>query len=518
MKLKRVYTPDDIKKDYEQQIGFSGQEPFTRGIHPTMYRSRLWTMRQYTGYGSADETNKRFHYLLSEGQTGLSIAFDLPTQTGYDSDDSRVEGEVGKVGVPISTIDDMARLFQGITLEKVRTSMTINATASIILSMYLTVAEAQNANFRYLNGTVQNDILKEYIARGTYIYPPEPSMRIAIDLIEYCSSVVPKWYPISISGYHIREAGSTAVQELAFTFGDAIAYLEYCKVRKLNLENVCSRLSFFFNSHIDFLEEIAKYRAARRVYAKLIKDRFEISNPRAQQLRFHTQTSGCSLTAQEPENNIIRTTLEALAAILGGTQSLHTNSMDEALALPTEKAVKIALRTQQIIAYESGVANTVDPVGGAYAIEYLTDTIEEQVWNYLEKIESFGGMIKAIEKGYIQTEIANSAYQYQKELENNHRFVIGLNKFASKEKPHIERFIIDKESINTQIARTDHFKKNRDLVKVSKALDTLRKNAEKDVNLIPFIRDAVKSRATLGEIANILREVFGEFKPLFRTI
>ena len=513
MNTKNVYTPDDIKKEYEQHIGFPGQEPFTRGIHPMMYRSRLWTMRQYSGYGSAEETNKRFHYLLSEGQTGLSIAFDLPTQIGYDSDDSLVEGEVGKVGVPISTVDDMARLFSGITLEKVSTSMTINATASIILSMYLTVAEAQNANFSRLHGTVQNDILKEYIARGTYIYPPEPSMKLAIDLIEYCNSVVPKWYPISISGYHIREAGSTAVQELAFTFGNAIAYLDYCKLRKLNLENICSRLSFFFNAHINFFEEIAKFRAARRVYAKLIKDRFEISNLRAQQLRFHTQTAGSSLTAQEPENNIIRTTLEALAAVLGGTQSLHTNSMDEALALPTEKAVKIALRTQQIIAYESGVTNTVDPVGGAYYIEYLTDTIEEQVWKYLEKIESLGGMIKAIEKGYIQTEIANSAYQYQKELENNSRFVIGLNKFAGKEKPHIERFIIDKEAINTQIARTRDFKKNRDPGKVSKALDTLRKNAEKDVNLIPFIRDAVKSRATLGEIANILREVFGVFKP-----
>jgi methylmalonyl-CoA mutase N-terminal domain/subunit len=480
-----------------------------------MYRERFWTMRQYSGFGSAEETNKRFKFLLDHGQTGLSLAFDLPTQTGRDSDDLQAEGEIGRTGVAITSIKDMMTCFDGIPLDKVSTSMTINSTASTLLSLYITVAEKQGVSPDQLRGTTQNDILKEYIARNTYIYPPKPSMRLIGDMIEYCSKKVPQWYPISISGYHMREAGCNAVQELAFTFANAIEYINTCTSRAgLKVDDFAPRLSFFFCCTMEFCEEIAKFRAARRIYAKIMKDRFHATSSKSQHLRFHVQTSGESLTAQQVDNNIVRVTTEALAAVLGGCQSLHTNSRDEALALPTEESVKIALRTQQIIANETGVSKTVDPMAGSYYIEYLTAKIEEEVNQYLKKIESMGGALVAVEKGFFQEEIRNNAYQLKKEIDENSRIIVGVNKYQEEHgiEPKINR--IDPLLEQKQLAKIKEFKSNRDKSKVDQALSQLQKAAEKDDdNLMPYIINAVKSYSTLGEISSTLRTVFGRYEP-----
>ncbi|MEM0215428.1 MAG: methylmalonyl-CoA mutase family protein [Archaeoglobaceae archaeon] len=510
--VDRLYTPEDVAVEYESKIGYPGVYPFTRGIYPTMYRGRLWTMRQYAGYGTAEETNKRYKFLISQGQTGLSVAFDLPTQIGYDSDHPMALGEVGKVGVAISTLEDMATLFDGIPLAKVSTSMTINSTCAQILAMYTTVAESQGANRAELRGTVQNDMLKEYIARGTYIYPPEPSLRLATDIIVFCAKEMPNWNSISVSGYHMEEAGATAVQEVAFTLADGITYVEKVLERGIDVDDFAPQISFFFSAGNNLLEEVAKFRAARRLWARIMKDRFNAKKPQSMMLRFHVQTAGCTLTAQQPENNIIRVTLQALAAVLGGCQSLHTNSFDEALCLPTEKAVRIALRTQQIIAEESGVADVVDPLGGSYYVEWLTDKIEEEAMKYIEKIDEMGGMIKAIETGYVQREIQRSAYEKQKAIESGELTVVGVNKYKIDEEIHIELLRVPKEIVEKQIARVRRFKENRDRSKVEEALQRLEKAAETDENLMPFIFDCVKSKATLGEIANSLRRVFGEFR------
>ncbi|MEN2996174.1 MAG: methylmalonyl-CoA mutase family protein [Acetomicrobium sp.] len=512
--VERLYTPENIKDlDYED-LGFPGDYPYTRGVQPTMYRGRFWTMRQYAGYASAEESNERYKYLLQQGQTGLSVAFDLPTQIGYDSDHPMAQGEVGKVGVAIDSLKDMEILFDGIPLDKVSTSMTINAPASILLAMYIAVGEKQNVPADKLSGTIQNDILKEYIARGTYIFPPKPSMRLITDIFEFCSKHVPKWNTISISGYHIREAGSTAVQEVAFTLADGIAYVEAAVKKGLDPNVFGRRLSFFFNSHNDFLEEIAKFRAARRLWAKIMRERFGVTNADAQKLRFHTQTAGCTLTAQQPENNIIRVTIQALAAVLGGTQSLHTNSFDEALALPTEESVRIALRTQQIIAYESGVTSTVDPLAGSYYLEWLTNEIERRAQEYIDKIDEMGGMLVAIEKGYVQQQIQDSAYAYQRAIEKGEQIVVGVNKFQIEEKGTSRKILrVDPSMAEKQIARLKALKESRDNVKVKEALEEIR-NAAKDesANLMPKILEAVKVYATLGEICDILREEFGEYR------
>jgi len=512
--VERLYTPENIKDlDYTEDLGFPGDYPYTRGVQPTMYRGRFWTMRQYAGYASAEESNERYKYLLQQGQTGLSVAFDLPTQIGYDSDHPMAQGEVGKVGVAIDSLEDMEILFDGIPLDKVSTSMTINAPASILLAMYIAVGEKQNVPADKLSGTIQNDILKEYIARGTYIFPPKPSMRLITDIFEFCSKHVPKWNTISISGYHIREAGSTAVQEVAFTLADGIAYVEAAVKKGLDPDVFGRRLSFFFNSHNDFLEEIAKFRAARRLWAKIMKERFGVTNPNAQKLRFHTQTAGCTLTAQQPENNIIRVTIQALAAVLGGTQSLHTNSFDEALALPTEESVRIALRTQQIIAYESGVTNTVDPLAGSYYLEWLTNEIERRAQEYIDKIDEMGGMLVAIEKGYVQQQIQDSAYAYQRAIEKGEQIVVGVNKFQIEEKGTSRKILrVDPSMAEKQIARLKALKESRDNVKVKEALEEIRKAAkDESVNLMPKILEAVKVYATLGEICDVLREEFGEY-------
>ena len=512
--IKRIYTPLDVKdSDYLRDLGFPGEYPFTRGVYPTMYRARLWTMRQYAGFGTAEQTNKRFKYLLEHGQTGLSVAFDFPTQLGYDCDHPLAKGEVGKAGVSVSTLRDMEIIFDGIPLDKVTTSMTINAPATILLAMYIAVAEKQGVPQEKLGGTVQNDILKEYAARGMYIFPPKPSMKLVTDIFEYCSKHVPRWNTISISGYHIREAGATAVQEVAFTLANAIAYVQAAIDRGLDLDKFASRLSFFFASHNNFFEEIAKFRAARRLWAKIMRERFGAKNPAAWRLRFHTQTSGCTLTAQQPLNNIVRVTLQALAAVLGGTQSLHTNSFDEALALPSELAVRVALRTQQIIAYESGVADVIDPLGGSYYVEWLTDKIEEEAMRYIEKIDSMGGAVEAIEKGYIQREIVESAYRYQREIETKQRIIVGVNEFVTEERVPIEILKIDPKIEETLIERLRMIKKQRDNAKVREVLEDLRKAAEKDENLMPVILKAVKAYATVGEICNVLREVYGEYRP-----
>lgn len=513
--VERLYTPENIKDlDYTEDLGFPGDYPYTRGVQPTMYRGRFWTMRQYAGYASAEESNERYKYLLQQGQTGLSVAFDLPTQIGYDSDHPMAQGEVGKVGVAIDSLEDMEILFDGIPLDKVSTSMTINAPASILLAMYIAVGEKQNVPADKLSGTIQNDILKEYIARGTYIFPPKPSMRLITDIFEFCSKHVPKWNTISISGYHIREAGSTAVQEVAFTLADGIAYVEAAVKKGLDPNVFGRRLSFFFNSHNDFLEEIAKFRAARRLWAKIMRERFGVTNPDAQKLRFHTQTAGCTLTAQQPENNIIRVTIQALAAVLGGTQSLHTNSFDEALALPTEESVRIALRTQQIIAYESGVTSTVDPLAGSYYLEWLTNEIERRAQEYIDKIDEMGGMLVAIEKGYVQQQIQDSAYAYQRAIEKGEQIVVGVNKFQIEEKGTSRKILrVDPSMAEKQIARLKALKKSRDNVKVKEALEEIRKAAkDESVNLMPKILEAVKVYATLGEICDILREEFGEYR------
>jgi methylmalonyl-CoA mutase, N-terminal domain len=508
--VKRAYTKKDIKRDTRDE---PGKFPYTRGLYPNMYRERLWTMRQYSGFGSAEETNKRFKFLLDHGQTGLSLAFDLPTQTGRDSDDPQSEGEVGRTGVAISSIKDMMTCFEGIPLDKVSTSMTINSTASTLLSLYITVAESQGVTPDKLRGTTQNDILKEYIARNTYIYPPKPSMRIIADMIEYCSKKVPQWYPISISGYHMREAGCNAVQELAFTFANAIEYVETCTARGLKVDEFAPRLSFFFCCTMEFFEEIAKFRAARRIYAKIMKERFHARDQKSMHLRFHVQTSGESLTAQQVDNNIVRVTTEALAAVLGGCQSLHTNSRDEALALPTEDSVKIALRTQQIIAGETGVTKTVDPLAGSHYIEYLTSKIEDEVYKYLKRIDRMGGAMAAVEKGFFQEEIRNNAYLLKKEIDENKRVIVGVNKYqdAHDVEPKLNR--IDLEIEGRQAAKLKDLKSSRDKSKADHALAQLQAAAEKDENLMPLIINAVKNYSTLGEISATLRTVFGRYEP-----
>ena len=512
--IRRLYGPDDIESvDYLKDIGFPGEYPFTRGVQPTMYRGRFWTMRQYAGFASAEESNERYRYLLSQGTTGLSVAFDLPTQIGYDSDDPMAQGECGKVGVAIDSLQDMEILFDQIPLDKVSTSMTINAPASVLLAMYICVGEKQGVPMDVLSGTIQNDILKEYIARGTYIFPPKPSMRLITDIFEFCSENVPKWNTISISGYHIREAGSTAAQEVAFTLADGIAYVEAAGKKGLDPNVFGERLSFFFNAHNDFLEEVAKFRAARRMWARIMKDRFGVTNPKAQMLRFHTQTGGSTLTAQQPENNIVRVTIQALAAVLGGTQSLHTNSMDEALALPSEKSVGIALKTQQIIAYESGVTNTVDPLGGSYVVESLTNEIEKKALEYIGQIDDMGGMLTAIEKGYVQKHIQDAAYDYQRSVEAKESIVVGVNKFQVREdNREMNLLTVDASVGERQIAKLHKLKESRDNLAVKNALDDIRRAAADDsTNLMPLIINAVRSYATEGEICGVLRNVFGEY-------
>jgi len=512
-KLKRLYDPLDLEDlDYLKEIGYPGEYPYTRGVQPTMYRGRLWTMRQYAGFGDAEESNKRYKYLLKNGQTGLSIAFDLPTQIGYDSDHSMSHGEVGKVGVAIDSLKDMEILFEGIPLEKVSTSMTINAPAAVLLAMYIAVAEKQGVSAAKLNGTIQNDILKEYIARGTYIFPPLPSMRLITDIFDYCSKELPRWNTISISGYHIREAGSTAIQEIAFTLANGIAYVDAAVKKGLDVDKFAPRLSFFFNAHNDLFEEVAKFRAARKLWAKMMRDHFGAKNPKSIMLRFHTQTAGCTLTAQQPDNNIIRVTLQALAAVLGGTQSLHTNSRDEALSLPSQKAVRIALRTQQVIAHESGVTETVDPLAGSYYIEKMTKEIEDAVMDYINQIEKLGGAPKAIEKGFIQREIQNSAYQYQKDVEDKKRIIVGVNQFQSEEETMKDLLKVNPKIEKQQIKKLEEVKNKRDESKVKKSLNLLKEAANSDKNVMPFILDCVKGYATLGEICDQLREIFGEYK------
>ena len=512
--LGRLYGPDDTESvDYMKDIGFPGEYPFTRGVQPTMYRGRFWTMRQYAGFASAEESNERYRYLLSQGTTGLSVAFDLPTQIGYDSDDPMAQGECGKVGVAIDSLQDMEILFNQIPLDKVSTSMTINAPASVLLAMYICVGEKQGVPMDVLSGTIQNDILKEYIARGTYIFPPKPSMRLITDIFAFCSENVPKWNTISISGYHIREAGSTAAQEVAFTLADGIAYVEAAARKGLDPNVFGERLSFFFNAHNDFLEEVAKFRAARRMWARIMKDRFSVTNPKAQMLRFHTQTGGSTLTAQQPENNIVRVTMQALAAVLGGTQSLHTNSMDEALALPSEKSVGIALKTQQIIAYESGVTNTVDPLAGSYVVESLTNEIEKKAFEYIGQIDDMGGMLTAIEKGYVQKHIQDAAYDYQRSVEAKEAIVVGVNKFQVREdNGEMNLLTVDASVGERQIAKLHKLKESRDNLAVKNALDDIRRAAADDsTNLMPLIINAVRSYATEGEICGVLRNVFGEY-------
>jgi methylmalonyl-CoA mutase, N-terminal domain len=508
IEVKRLYTEADVPEN----PGLPGEYPYTRGIYPSMYRSRLWTMRQYAGFGSAGETNKRFRYLLEQGQTGLSVAFDLPTQIGYDSDDAMSQGEVGKVGVAIDSLKDMERLFAGIPLDQVSTSMTINAPASVLLAMYIAVAEKQGVPSEKLRGTIQNDILKEYIARGTYIFPPKPSMRLITDVFRYCAEHVPKWNTISISGYHIREAGSTAVQEIAFTLSDGIAYVEAALEAGLEVDRFAPRLSFFFNAHNHFFEEIAKFRAARRIWAKIMKERFNASNERSLQLRFHTQTGGSTLTAQQPDNNIVRVTLQALAAVLGGTQSLHTNSRDEALALPTEESARIALRTQQIIAHESGVADTVDPLGGSYYIEALTDQIEKEAWRYIEKIDEMGGAVRAVEEGYMQQEIHRAALAIQREIESGKQVVVGVNRYRLEQETEPQLLRVDPAIAKQQVEQLRELKANRNATEVEEKLKRLKKAAQGTENLMPHILNAVKAYCTIGEICQVLREVFGEYR------
>jgi methylmalonyl-CoA mutase, N-terminal domain len=513
--VQRLYTPLDLQDmDYLSDLGFPGSYPFTRGVQPTMYRGRHWTMRQYAGFASAEESNRRYKFLLEQGQTGLSVAFDLPTQIGYDSDHEMAKGEVGKVGVAIDSLADMETLFSGIPLDQVSTSMTINAPAALLLAMYLAVAEKQRVPFEKLRGTIQNDILKEYSSRGTFIFPPKPSMRIVTDIFAFCADRIPQWNSISISGYHIREAGSTAVQEVAFTLANGIAYVDAALQAGLDVDAFGPRLSFFFNAHVDFFEEVAKFRAARILWAKIMKDRFGAKDPRSLMVRFHTQTAGCTLTARQPVNNIVRVAFQALAAVLGGTQSLHTNSMDEALCLPSEQAVQIALRTQQLIAYETGVADTVDPLGGAYFVEKLTCQICERSEDYIRKIDQMGGAAAAIEQGFIQKEIQDSAYRYQKEIERNERIVVGLNRFQVEEEKPSNLLRVDPGVRIAQVEKLRNLKTERDNAAVGTCLARLKLAAEGRENLMGPILDAVKAYATLGEICDTLREVFGEYRPI----
>jgi methylmalonyl-CoA mutase N-terminal domain/subunit len=511
--IHRLYTPGDLKGwDQEREVGYPGEYPFTRGVQATMYRGRLWTMRQYAGMGDAEESNKRYKYLLANGTTGLSVAFDLPTQIGLDSDNPLATGEVGKVGVAIDSIEDMERLFSGIDLTKISTSMTINATASILLALYVAVARRQGADIRKLSGTVQNDVLKEYIARGTYIYPPHQAMRIITDLFAWTNENVPDWNTISISGYHMREAGSSAVQEVAFTLGDGMAYVQAAIVAGLDIDKFAPRISFFFNAHSNFLEEVAKFRAARRMWARLMREHFGAKNPKSWMLRFHTQTAGSTLTAQQPENNIVRTAIQALAAVLGGTQSLHTNSFDEALALPTEQSARIALRTQQIIGYESGVPQTIDPLAGSYFVESLTNEIERRAAEYLGKIEVMGGMLKAIERGYVQQEIQNAAYEYQQAVDRGDAVVVGVNRFELEEEKPIPIQRIDESLESKQVERVRAMRARRDVSSWQTALRAVEDAARSGANVMPRILQAVEACATVGEISDSMRKVFGEYR------
>jgi len=516
--IQQVYTSADLAAfDYARDLNDPGEYPFTRGIHRTMYRGRLWTMRQFSGFGTPEDTNQRLHYLLGQGQTGLSIAFDLPTLMGYDSDHRLAEGEVGKCGVAISSLADMEVLLRGLPLEQVTTSMTINSPAAIIWAMYLAVAEKNGADWKKISGTTQNDILKEYIAQKEYIFPPGPSMRLVVDTITFAAREVPRWNPVSISGYHIREAGSTAVQELAFTLRDGIEYVEWVMRRGCDVDEFAPRLSFFFNAHNDLFEEVAKYRAARKVWAHVCRERFGAKNPRSWLCRFHTQTAGCSLTAQQPYNNLVRTTLQALAGVLGGTQSLHTNSLDEAWALPTESAVTLALRTQQVIAHESGVINTVDPLGGSYFIEKLTLETERACYEYFDKIDSLGGMVAAIEKGFPQREIHEAAYAYQRQLERKEKLIVGVNEFVTEEKRPIDILVIDEGVAEAQRRKLAELRKQRDNARVQSSLEALGSAASTDRNLMPFILECVRRYATLGEMCDVLRGAFGIYEePAFR--
>ena len=511
IEVPRVPMPVDEDPDYEQKLGFPGEYPYTRGVQPTMFRSRFWTMRQYAGFSTAEESNKRYRYLLGQGQTGLSVAFDLPTQIGYDADDPIAQGEVGKVGVSISSIRDMEQLFDQIPLDKVSTSMTINAPAGILLAMYIAVAKRQGADTRKLRGTIQNDILKEYVARGTYIFPPVPSMRLITDIFQFCAADVPSWNTISISGYHIREAGSTAAQEVAFTLSNAIAYVDAALKAGLRVDDFAGQLSFFFNAHNNLLEEVAKFRAARRMWAKIMRERFKAQKPASWQLRFHTQTAGSTLTAQQPENNVVRVTLQALSAVLGGTQSLHTNSMDEVLWLPTEKAVRVALRTQQIIAHESGVADSVDPLAGSYLIEYLTDEIEKDASDYISKIDEMGGALQSIEKGFMQNEIQNAAYIAQQQIERGEQVIVGVNQFKVKENLTLERLKVDPAIEMGQRAKLRELRGTRDQRLVDELLEKLRVAANGTENLMPLFIECVENDITLGEICNTLRVIWGEY-------
>jgi methylmalonyl-CoA mutase N-terminal domain/subunit len=526
---ERVYTSDDVGADYIRDLGFPGEHPFTRGVQPTMYRGRLWTMRQYAGYATAEESNQRYRYLLEQGQTGLSVAFDLPTQIGYDPDHELAEGEVGKVGVAISSLEDMEILFDGIPLDEVSTSMTINAPAAILLAMYIAVAKKQGVEVSKLRGTIQNDILKEYVARGTYIFPPRHSMRLITDTFRYCRDNLPLWNTISISGYHIREAGSTAVQEVAFTLANAIAYVQAAMQVGLDVDDFAPRLSFFFGAHNNLFEEAAKFRAARRMWARIMRDRFGAQDARSWMMRFHTQTAGCTLTAQQPDNNVVRVTLQALASVLGGTQSLHTNSRDEALSLPTEDSVRIALRTQQIIAHESGVADTIDPLAGSYFVEYLTDEIEKRALEYIEKIDAMGGAVAAIESGYIQRQIQESAYRWQRAVDHKEQIVVGVNEFTISETTSLRLLKVDPALRKRQVARLSALKQQRDNGRVQNLLKELEQTAlrqagdtdtgarpepvRRDGNLLPVILECVEAYATLGEICEVLRRVFGEYRP-----
>ena len=510
--IKELYTPDDITAEYDEKLGYPGQYPFTRGIQPTMFRGKFWTMRQYAGFGSAKESNQRYKYLLQQGQSGLSVAFDLPTQIGYDSDDPMAFGEVGKVGVAIDTLADMEILFDKIPLDKVSTSMTINAPASVLLAMYIAVSEKQGIGKDKISGTIQNDILKEYIARGTYIYPPKPSMRLITNIFEYCANEMPRWNTISISGYHIREAGSTAAQEIGFTLANGIAYVDAALKAGLDVDTFGQRLSFFFNAHNDLLEEVAKYRAARRLWARLMKERFKAKNPKSMMLRFHSQTAGSTLTAQQVDNNIVRVTIQTLAAVLGGTQSLHTNSKDEALALPTEQSVRVALRTQQIVAEESGVTNTIDPLAGSYFVESMTDRIESEAMDYINKIDAMGGMIEAINSGFVQSEIQKASYRFEMELESNERIVVGVNKYQVQEPEHKDLLKIDMKVQDEQVKFLRQIRSKRNNSDVADKIQSLKTAAQGDGNLMPFILECVKSYASIGEICNVMREVFGEYK------
>jgi methylmalonyl-CoA mutase N-terminal domain/subunit len=512
IEMERCFVPEFEYPGYDERLGFPGEYPFTRGVQPTMYRGRFWTMRQYAGFGTARESNERYKYLLSAGQTGLSVAFDLPTQMGYDSDAGMSQGEVGKVGVAIDSLADMEVLFDGIPLDQVSTSMTINSTAAILLCMYIAVAEKQGVSADRIQGTIQNDILKEYMARGTYIYPPKESMRIITDIFAYCKDHVPKWNTISISGYHIREAGSSAVQEVAFTLADGIAYVDAAIRAGLAVDEFAPRLAFFFNAHNNLLEEVAKFRAARRIWARIMKDRFGAKDPRSLMLRFHTQTAGCTLTAQQPDNNIMRVTIQALAAVLGGTQSLHTNSRDEALALPTEDSVRIALRTQQVIAHESGVADSVDPLAGSFLVESLTDRIEKDAQEYIDRIDRLGGAVEAISRGFQQKEIQDSAYAYQKAIETGDQVIVGVNKFTIQNEPQPELLKIKEEVEIAQKRSLAEVKAQRDAARVRDSLAALEQAARGNDNLMPHILTAVKSYATLGEIADVFREVFGKHR------